>query len=161
VIDKDGYLKITDRKKHIFVSSGGKNIAPGPIENNLLSSPYIEQIMLIGEKRSFVTALIVPDFEALKDVAEIQGIAVPNLKDPEARKAFLDIDAIELAVGADIKRLQRDFSAFERVRRFELIAEPFSVENGMLTPTLKVKRKVVEERYADLIEGMYEGTEPD
>jgi long-chain acyl-CoA synthetase len=160
-IDRDGYLKITDRKKHLFISSGGKNIAPGPIENAISSSRFIDQIMLIGDKRPFVTALIVPDFDVLKEVAEMQGMKVPNLKDPAARAAFLDLESVELAVEADIKRLQRDLSPFERVRRFELLAEPFTVENGMMTPTLKVKRKVVEERYGDLIEGMYEGVEMD
>jgi long-chain acyl-CoA synthetase len=159
--DKDGYLRITDRKKHLFISSGGKNIAPGPIENALSSSRFIDQIMLIGDKRPFITALIVPDFDVLKEVAEMQGMTVPNLKDPEARAAFLDLETVELAVEADIKRLQRDLSNFERVRRFELLAEPFTVENGMMTPTLKVKRKAVEERYGDLIEGMYEGVEMD
>lgn len=161
VFDNEGYLRITDRKKHLFISSGGKNIAPGPIENTISSSRFIDQIMLIGDQRPFITALIVPDFDVLKEVAEMQGMTVPDLRDPEARAAFLDLEAIELSIEGDIKRLQRDLSAFERVRRFELLAEPFTVENGMLTPTLKVKRKVVEERYKELIEGMYEGVEMD
>ncbi|MEO5931361.1 MAG: long-chain fatty acid--CoA ligase [Candidatus Kapaibacterium sp.] len=160
-IDRDGYLRITDRKKHLFISSGGKNIAPGPIESALSASRLIDQIMLIGDKRPFVTALIVPDFDALKEVAEMQGIPVGDLKDPAGRQAFVELEAVELAMEADIKRLQRDLSAFERVRRFEILAEPFTVENGMMTPTLKVKRKVVEEKYGALIEGMYEGVELD
>lgn len=159
--DGDGYLKITDRKKHLFISSGGKNIAPGPIESLLSESRYVDQIMLIGDRRPFVTALIVPDFDALREVAEMQGIPVPDLKSREAREAFLDSEVVLLAIEGDVKRLQRDLAAFERVRRFELLAEPFTVENGMLTPTLKVKRKVVEEQYADLIEGMYAGVEMD
>ncbi|HVZ37937.1 MAG TPA: long-chain fatty acid--CoA ligase [Candidatus Kapabacteria bacterium] len=161
IIDEDGYLKITDRKKHLFVSSGGKNIAPAPIENAILASRFVDQIMLIGDHRPFVTALIVPDFDALADVAGLQGITPPDLRTAEGRRAFLEMDTVQLAIEADIKRLQRDLSPFERVRRFELVAEAFTVDNGMLTPTLKVKRKVVEEKYAPLIDGMYEGVEMD
>ncbi len=161
VIDTDGYLRITDRKKHLFISSGGKNIAPGPIETLLAESRFVDQIMLIGDKRPFITALIVPDFDALKDVAEMQGMKVPSLNEPAAREAFLDSEPVVLAIEEDIKRLQRDLAAFERVRRFELLGEPFTVENGMLTPTLKVKRKVVEEKYREKIEGMYAGVEID
>lgn len=161
VIDSDGYLRITDRKKHLFISSGGKNIAPGPIETLLSESRFVDQIMLIGDKRPFITALIVPDFDALKDVAEMQGIKVPSLKEPAAREAFLDSEPVVLAIEEDIRRMQRDLSAFERVRRFELLEEPFTVENGMLTPTLKVKRKVVEEKYKEKIEAMYAGVEMD
>jgi long-chain acyl-CoA synthetase len=158
--DSEGYLRITDRKKHLFISSGGKNIAPAPIENTISSSRFIDQIMLIGDKRPFVTALLVPDFEALKEVAEMGGgPPVGSLRDPATREALLDRESVVLAIEADLKRLQRDLAAFERVRRFELLAEPFTVDNGMLTPTLKVKRKVVEEKYKELIEKMYEGVE--
>jgi len=159
--DRDGYLRITDRKKHIFVSLGGKNIAPAPIENLIASSRLVDQIMLVGDKRPFITALIVPDFEALKEIAEMGGASVGSLKDAAAREALLDRESVVLALESDLKRLQGDLAAFERVRRFELLADPFTVENGMLTPTLKVKRKIVEERYKDLIEKMYEGVQMD
>ncbi len=159
--DRDGYLRITDRKKHIFVSSGGKNIAPNPIESLMLQSPYIEQIMLVGDKRPFITALIVPDLEAVKRLAQEQGSTVGSLRDPKAVEALLDSDAVVHGIDADIKRLQRDLSAFERIRRFELLAEPFTVENDMLTPTLKVKRREVEKRYKALIDAMYEGADLD
>lgn len=161
VIDAEGYLKITDRKKHLLVSSGGKNIAPGPIESTLLHSPLIDQIMLIGDDRPYLTALIVPDFDVLKEVLQSQGINVGNIHDMAVREQVLDYDAAVLAVEADIKRLQRDLSAFERVRRFDLLAEPFTVENHLLTPTLKVKRKEVEKIYAQRIEAMYQGMELD
>lgn len=160
-IDPDGYLKITDRKKNLFVSSGGKNIAPGPIENTLSASRFVDQIMLIGDNRPFITALIVPDFDALREIAELQSVPVNDLRTGEEREAFLETDFVQLTVESDIKRLQRDLSPFERVRRFELIAEPFTVENGMMTPTLKVKRAVVEQKYGNLIEGMYQGVEMD
>lgn len=159
VFDSDGYLKITDRKKHLFVSSGGKNIAPGPIEGLLLESRLIDQIMLIGDDRPYITALIVPDYEALKELASAQGVTVGNINDEEVRKRMVELESIEIAVEAEIKRLQRDLSAFERVRRFELLSEPFTVENGLMTPTLKVKRKEVIAKYPELIEGMYAGAE--
>lgn len=158
-IDSDGYLKITDRKKHLFVSSGGKNIAPGPIEGLLLESHLIDQIMLIGDDRPYITALIVPDYEALKELASVQGVVVGNINDEEVRKRLVEIESIEIAVEAEIKRLQRDLSAFERVRRFELLPEPFTVENGLMTPTLKVKRKEVIVKYSTLIDGMYAGAD--
>ena len=159
--DEDGYLKITDRKKNILVSSGGKNIAPQPIENLLAESPLIDQVMLVGDNRPFVTALVVPDFEALKEIAESMQKKVGNLSDEAAREDLLDFDPVILAVDSAMKELQRDLAGYERVRRYRLLSEPFTVENGMMTPTLKVKRKIVEEKYRDEIEKMYEGVEMD
>jgi len=159
--DDDGYLRITDRKKYLFVSSGGKNIAPGPIESLLLGSRLIDQIILIGNDRPFITALIVPNFEALVEIAQAQGLNVGALDQHNEREALLDQDAVILVFEAEIKRMQRDLAAFERVRRFGLLPEHFSVENGMLTPTLKVRRNVVEQKFADRIEKMYEGVEMD
>ena len=156
-IDAEGYLKITDRKKNLFVSSGGKNIAPGPIESLLLESRLIDQMMLIGDNRPYIAALIVPDFEVLKEVAESQGLEIGDVRDEGVRRRMVELEAIESAVEAEIKRLQRDLSAFERVRRFELLWEPFTVENGLMTPTLKVKRKEVTARYSDVIDSMYAG----
>lgn len=128
-INERGRLVITDRKKHLFISSGGKNIAPNPIEARILESRLIDQLMLIGDAREYCTALIVPDADAAATRQEIQ---------------------------IDIDRLQRDFAKHERIRKFTILSEPFTVENGMMTPTLKVKRKVVEERYKDVIDLMYE-----
>ncbi|MGE3802750.1 MAG: long-chain fatty acid--CoA ligase [Candidatus Kapaibacterium sp.] len=157
--DKDGYLRITDRKKHIFVSSGGKNIAPGPIEDLLSSSRLIGQIMLVGDDRPFLTALIVPEFEALADMLREAGGHPGKANSAEARKQMAESESTLGLIEADIRRLQRPLSAFERVRRFEVLPEEFTVENGMLTPTLKVKRKEVMKVYAELIEGMYAGAE--
>lgn len=151
VIDSDGFVYITDRKKHLFVSSGGKNIAPQPIENLFLSSKYIEQFVLIGDRRMFLTALIVPDFEALKEYADSHKIPYISSSD------LVRHEAIYKLVESDIQALQRDLANFERVRKFALLEKPFSIEEGELTPTLKVKRKAVEEKYAHLIEGMYKG----
>lgn len=151
MMDAEGFVFITDRKKHLFVSSGGKNIAPQPIENLFLSSKYIEQFVLIGDRRMFLTALIVPDFDALKEYADSHRIPYSNNSDLTKRKEINDL------VDKDIAHIQRDLAGYERVRRFALLDQPFTIENGELTPTQKVRRKAVEERYAHLIEGMYQG----
>jgi long-chain acyl-CoA synthetase len=151
MVDAGGFLHITDRKKHLFVSSGGKNIAPQPIENLFLSSKYIEQLMLIGDHRMYLTALIVPDFEALKEYAEGRNLSYANDSDL-ARHA-----EIYQLIERDINEIQKDLANYERVRRFTLLDRLFTVEEGELTPTQKIRRNVVEQRYASLIENMYEG----
>lgn len=151
IIDSDGFVYITDRKKHLFVSSGGKNIAPQPIENLFLGSKYIEQFVLIGDRRMFLTALIVPDFDALKEYARSHNLSYKSNGD------LVRLEEMYRLIESDIQSAQRDLANFERVRKFVLLEKPFSIEDGELTPTLKVKRKVVEERYANLIEGMYQG----
>ncbi len=150
MFDDEGYLVITDRKKHLFVSSGGKNIAPQPIENLLLQSKYIDQIVLVGDGRMFLTALVVPEFEVLKEYAKAAGVPFSNEIEltchPQIRALYQN----------EIDALQKDLSHYERVRRFELLTQSLTVENGEITPTLKVKRKVVEQKYAQLIQKMYE-----
>jgi long-chain acyl-CoA synthetase len=147
-IDVDGYLKITDRKKHIFVSSGGKNIAPTPIESLLGESRFIEQIMLVGDKRPFCTALIVPDFAALRE-------AHIGMGDDTSSEALAMNEAVRATIAAELDHLQSGIASFERVRRFMLLSDEFTIENGMMTPTLKIRRKAVEERYQELIDSMY------
>jgi long-chain acyl-CoA synthetase len=150
MFDPQGHLMITDRKKHLFVSSGGKNIAPQPIETMFLQSKYIDQFVLIGDGRMFLTALIVPEFEILKMHARTSGIPVSLdselIQREEIRKLF----------EKEIQKIQKDLPTYERVRRFELLPEPLTPENGEITPTLKVRRKVVEAKYGALIEKMYE-----
>ena len=149
--DSDGYLHITDRKKHLFVSSGGKNIAPAPIENLFLTSKYIEQFVLVGDRRMYCSALIVPDFDALQEYAGAHGIKYSSNEELVESPEITDL------INKDIDALQKDLANFERVRRFTLLKKPFSIEEGELTPSLKVRRKVVEEKYAGVIQGMYEG----
>lgn len=151
MFDSDGYLVITDRKKHLFVSSGGKNIAPQPIEGLFLKSKYIDQFVLIGDRRMFLSALIVPDFEALKQYAHDHRIEYRDLSDLVKR------DEIITLMEKNIQELQRDLAHYERVRKFTLLEKPLTIENDEITPTLKVRRKIVEERYADIIERMYSG----
>lgn len=150
-VDAEGFLHITDRKKHLFVSSGGKNIAPQPIENLFLASKYIEQFMLIGDRRMFLTALIVPDFEALKEYADARSIGYTDNADLATHPEINEL------IEKDISMIQKDLANYERVRKFTLLEKQFSIEDGELTPTQKVRRKIIEERYAHLIEGMYRG----
>jgi len=151
VLDSDGFLYITDRKKHLFVSSGGKNIAPQPIENLFVSSKFVEQFVLIGDRRMFLTALIVPDFDALKEYADAHKI-------PYADKSELTKSPdVYRMIEKDFAAIQKDLANYERVRKFVLLDKSFTIEDGEITPSLKIKRKVVEEKYAELIEGMYEG----
>jgi long-chain acyl-CoA synthetase len=149
VIDAEGFVYITDRKKHLFVSSGGKNIAPQPLENLFLSSRYIEQFMLIGDRRMYLTALIVPDFDSLQEFADARNISYASNADLAKNSTINEL------IETEISQVQKDLANYERVRRFTLLESPFTIESGELTPTQKVKRKAVEERYARLIDGMY------
>ena len=151
VFDAEGFLMITDRKKHLFVSSAGKNIAPAQIENLFLQSRYISQFVLIGDRRMFISALIVPDFDAIREHADKNGIEYRSVTD------LTNHPEIHSLIERDIQNLQKDLANFERVRRFALLDKPFTIENGELTPTQKVKRNIVEERYRDIIENMYRG----
>jgi long-chain acyl-CoA synthetase len=150
-LDDEGFLYITDRKKHLFVSSGGKNIAPQPIENLFLSSKYIEQFMLIGDRRMFLTALIVPDFDSLREYADGRGIRYANTYELSKHP---DVNQL---IEKEISAIQKDLANYERVRRFTLLEKQFTVEDGELTPTQKVRRKAIEERYGHLIDAMYDG----
>lgn len=147
--DKEGFLRITDRKKHLFKTSGGKYIAPTPIENLFLQSKYIEQFVLIGEGKTFLSGLVVPDFESLKQYADENNISYVQIEDLTKTKEIYSLIDKELA------RLQKGQANYERVRKFVILEKPFSIETGEITPTMKVKRKLVEERYSNLINEMY------
>jgi long-chain acyl-CoA synthetase len=151
MFDSDGYLVITDRKKHLFVSSGGKNIAPQPIERLFLQNKYIDQFILIGDRRMFLSALIVPDFDALKRYASSLGIGFHDESDLVRKEEIIRF------MEKNIQEMQRDLSHYERVRKFTLLDKPLTIENGEITPSLKVRREIVEQRYADAIERMYSG----
>jgi long-chain acyl-CoA synthetase len=151
--DSKGYLRITDRKKHLFKTSAGKYIAPAPIENLFLTSKYIDQFILIGDRRTFLSALIVPDFEAIKEYADSRNIPYGNVEDLIKKKEIYDL------IDKDMSQFQKKLANFERVRKFKLLEKPFTLESGEITPSLKIKRKFVEERYQHLIEEMYEGME--
>lgn len=151
--DSEGFLKITDRKKHLFKTSAGKYIAPTPIENLFLASKYIDQFVLIGDRRMFLTALIVPDFEALKEYADSNNIKYTNEIDLTKDERIYKLLEVEL------NQMQRNLANYERVRKFALLDRPFTIETGEITPSMKIRRKYIEERYGELIEKMYESLE--
>lgn len=150
VFDSDGFLIITDRKKNMFVSSGGKNIYPQPIEGMFMQSKYIDQFVLIGDRRMFLSALIVPDFDAIKEYADRNKIPYKDEDDLVSKQEIYDI------IDKEVATIQKDLANYERVRKFVLLSKPLSIESGEITPTLKVRRKVIEEKYKNLIEEMYQ-----
>ena len=150
VFDGDGFLKITDRKKHLFKTSAGKYIAPNPIESMFLASKYIDQFVLIGDRRMFLTALIVPDFEAVREYADSHKIPYDKVED------LVRDEQIYKMLDKEMDQFQKKLANYERVRKFVLLDRPFTIESGEITPSLKIKRKYVEERYQDLIEQMYQ-----
>jgi len=149
IFDPDGFLMITDRKKHLFKTSGGKYIAPAPIENLFLKSRYIDQFILIGNHRMFLSALIVPDFESIQEYADSHKVSYSDINDLINKKEIFDL------IDKEISSLQKKLANYEKVRKFRILDKPFTIESGEITPSLKIKRKFVEERYAYLIEGMY------
>ncbi|MGC9077796.1 MAG: AMP-dependent synthetase/ligase [Candidatus Kapaibacteriota bacterium] len=148
-ITERGNLKITDRKKYIFVNSGGKNISPQMIENVINQSQYVDQCIIIGDNREYNTALILPNFEELKKLAEALEIKYNSVSELVSNQKIIKI------IKNDIDRLQKDLSKFERVRKFALLTESFSVDTGELSPKLSVKRHIVERKYSELIEQLY------
>ena len=149
-IDADGFLRITDRKKELFKTSGGKYIAPQPLENQMKQSLFIEQIMVIGEGQKMPAALIQPAFEYVESWAQENNIDVgKNLKSICQNQALIE------AINADINKHNQNFGKWEQIKKFELTPDAWSIDDGHLTPTMKVKRKIVKEKYKDLIEKIY------
>ena len=145
----EGYLRITDRIKHMIVSKGGKNIYPGPIEEQFTTVSWIDQVLVVGEGREYLTTLVVPDFDALKAYAREEGLSYTG------EDGLLGHDAIRGLFSQTFRRYSRHAAAHEKIRDFRLISEPFTVENGMMTPTMKLKRRAIESQYAPLIDEMY------
>ncbi|HEU4552209.1 MAG TPA: long-chain fatty acid--CoA ligase [Chitinophaga sp.] len=149
VIVNNKFLKITDRKKELFKTSGGKFVAPQPIENKFKESPYIEQIMVVGEDQKFTSALIVPSFTNLKSWCEKRGIPVTTneslIANPEVKELYQQA----------LEKYNQFFSHVEQLKKFELLPREWTVDGGELTPTLKLKRKVILEKYRPVIEGIY------
>lgn len=148
--DEDNYLKITDRKKNILVTSGGKNIAPAPLEIALTGNKYIEQCLVIGDQHEFISALIVPDFETLEEWAQLTGIPWDNKEDLIKDKKVLHLfDEV-------VKKVMVNFSHFEQIKKFILISNGWTIESGEMTPKLSIKRKVVEKNCSALIDDLYQ-----
>ncbi len=150
-LDEDGYLRITGRKKGLIVTSGGKKIAIQPIEEALKAHALVAEAMMVGDGRHFPGVLIVPAFGELA-----RRVGVPEPADePTARQLIGRKDVLEL-YELIIAKLNVGLAQFERIKRFALLPREFTIERGELTPTLKVKRRVVEERYRGVIEQLYE-----
>jgi long-chain acyl-CoA synthetase len=155
-IDDDGTIRIIDRKMHFIKLSNGKIVAPSPLETALERSPYISQTLLVGNGKNFVSALIVPDLEACREYLADKGRVV---QDPAM---LAESPEIRELISQEIKRLTEEFAPFERPKAFRLLGREFTVEQGELTPTLKVNRPVIEQRYVGLIDSLYpEENEPE
>ena len=152
-LDSEGFLVITDRKKELIATAGGKKVAPAPIERRLESDPLIAHVALIGDRRPFVSALVVPDFAALEQAARQLGVVAQD------RAALVARAEVRRLYEQRIRALMTERSAFEQLRRFALVCEEWTPETGEITATLKVRRRVVEERYGDLIARMYAAPE--
>jgi long-chain acyl-CoA synthetase len=150
-VDAEGFLFITDRKKELIVTAGGKNIAPAPIENALKASRFIGQAVVIGDRRKFISALIVPDFETLRPWAKAKGVAFTSddelVAAPEVRKLIAD----------EIAPVNAELAQYERIKAWEILPRELTLETGELTPTQKVKRRVVNKNFAAQIDRLYEG----
>jgi len=148
-VDPDGFLTITDRKKDIIVTSGGKNVAPQPIESLIQASPFIKNAVVVGSSRKFISALIVPDYEKLESHAREQGIP---FKDRTGLCRRPEIVAFLLG---EVGRATTELASYERIKKIAVLDRDFDIDMGEVTPTLKVKRNIVEQKYAVLIESLY------
>lgn len=147
----DGKLQITDRIKHMIVNAGGKNIYPGPIEDLFKTSKWISQLVIVGDRQPFMAALIVPDFEALEEYSKKENFTYRSIEELIAKKEIQQIFRDE------IRKNSKDLTSYEKIRDFRLVPGEFTIETGELTPTLKVKRRIVEDKYSDLINDMFLG----
>ncbi len=151
VIDGDGFLRITDRKKEIIVNSNGKNVAPAPIESALKGDPFVAQPVVVGDRRKFLSCLIVPNFEKLRDWARRNGLSGLSdeelVEDPRVRQIYQGI----------LDRWNEGKPHEQAVNAFKLLPKELTIEDGELTPTLKVKRRIVDQKYKSIIDGLYKG----
>jgi long-chain acyl-CoA synthetase len=148
-IDRDGYLKITGRIKDIIVTSGGKNISPQNIENSLMLSPYVEQVAIIGDNRKYLSALIVPSFPALENWAKEKNVSFSSRQDLIAKPEVVKLFEQQIA------EQMKDYARVEQIRKFKLLETEWSQGTGELTPTMKVKRKIINQKYSKEIESLY------
>jgi long-chain acyl-CoA synthetase len=143
------FLKITDRKKELFKTSGGKYVAPQPIENKLKESRFIEQAMLVGDNKKYVSALIVPSFIALKAWADDSGLSFDTNEE-----AISNPKVVEL-MNSEVEHTNRNFGSVEKIKKIKILPAEWTIESGELTPTLKVKRKTILKHYEQIVESMY------
>jgi long-chain acyl-CoA synthetase len=154
-LDEEGFLKITDRKKDIIVTAGGKNVAPQPIENRLQKNRYVDQAVLLGDRRKFLSLFVVPDFDHLVEWAGGQGIGTRDRRELLSHAGVQEF--LENVVSSELQ----DLSRVESPKKIVLLEEPFTIEDGSLTPTQKIKRRVVETRYREVLDALYEESSRD
>ena len=147
--DAEGFLVITDRKKDLIVTSGGKNVAPQPIENVLKQNPFIANAVVIGGSRKFIAALIVPNFEKLEEYAKSKGVGYVNRRD------LIQNEAVVRFLLEEVDRSTPNLAPYEKVKKIAVLERDFEIERGEITPTLKVKRNIVEGKYKELIDSLY------
>jgi long-chain acyl-CoA synthetase len=148
-LDPDGFLVITDRKKDLIITAGGKNVAPQPIENLLKTNPYVQSAVVVGGSRKFISALIVPDFAKLEQYARANGISFRD------RTELCGREEIRNFVLAEVNRSTPDLASYERIKKVALLDRDFDITAGEVTPTLKVKRNFVEKKYKSVIDTLY------
>ena len=148
-VDADGFYKITDRMKDIIITAGGKNITPSELENQLKFSPYITDSVVIGDKRAYLTALIMIDHENVEKFAQDNDVPFSNYASLTRTKQVQELIADE------VEKVNKQFARVEQIKQFRLIEARLTAEDEELTPTMKLKRKLVHQKYAELIESMY------
>jgi len=148
-VDDDGFLLIVDRKKDLIVTAGGKNVAPQPIESQLKQSPYVESAVLIGDRRPFIVALISPSFDDLERWAKRKGLTWSD------HRALVELPEVQALIDEVIGNANAALARYEQIKKVRVLPTALSIEGGQLTPTLKVKRRVVEQQFADLIGELY------
>lgn len=148
-IDEDGYLKITDRKKDLIVTAGGKNIAPQYIENLLKFSPYINDAVVIGDRRKFLSAIIVIDEENVVKWAQDHKVQYTTFA------SLTRAEEVNKLIADEVAKVNKQLARVENIRKFRLLDKKLYTEDGEVTPTMKVKRKAINEQYRDLIEEIY------
>jgi len=151
---EDGFIRITDRKKDIIVTAGGKNIAPQPIENMVKTNKYVSQAVMIGDRRKFPILLVVPDYEQLEKWAREKNIIWSD------RSQLLAMPTVHAKVDQEVRSKLTGLAPFEMPKKIALLGADFTVDGGELTPTLKVKRRVIEKNYKSLIDSLYDATDP-
>jgi long-chain acyl-CoA synthetase len=152
-IDEDGFLRITDRKKELLKTSGGKYIAPQPIEQAIKGSRFVNQVVLIGDGRKFPAALIVPDWEQVEAYTRLKGIDVSDHRELCRHPRIVDL------FERQVDRLTQNLARYEKVKAIALLPDELTIEGGELTPTLKVKRRVIDQKYREVIDHLYEAAE--
>ena len=148
-IDKEGFLRITDRKKDLLITAGGKNISPQNLESMLQQLPYVQSAVVIGDSKKYLCALLSPDMESMRKKALLMG------KTPDEAISLVHEQSIQDEIQKELEIINKRLAPVEQIKRFSLLPNEFSVDSGEFTPTMKVKRKFVNQKYQSVIEKMY------